>query len=216
MQKERQPEFELLYSLQGFRYCDWLLGLPERAAWLAIFRGIGSRSATEKSSEDSPGRTCDEVEWRGMKMFEWRIPSDPLLDIALDHLTLARVGLYRAILSHELPQPTLDLPHVDTAVNGLRNAGTLDQLPRGMLTAALYDFVRGDAASAGEALDQAWEIAERGPMPLYLADIHLHRARLFRDRGELTKARDLIEKHGYWRRKEELEDAEAAAPGWPA
>jgi hypothetical protein len=24
----------------------------------------------------------------------------------------------------------------------------------------------------------------------------------------------LIEKHGYWRRKEELEDAEAAALGW--
>ena len=28
-------------------------------------------------------------------------------------------------------------------------------------------------------LDEAWEIAERGPMKLFLADIHLYRARLF-------------------------------------
>ena len=33
--------------------------------------------------------------------------------------------------------------------------------------------------SAQEDLDEAWEIAERGPMPLFLADIHLTRARLF-------------------------------------
>ena len=42
------------------------------------------------------------------------------------------------------------------------------------------------------------------------ADVQLHRARLFRDKDELAKARALIEKHGYWRRKEELEVAEAA------
>ena len=138
-----------------------------------------------------------------------------LLTIALDHLTLARVGLVRAILTHPLP-PTLDLPHVAAAVNGLRNAGQLDHLPKGLLTAALYHFVRGDSAAARAALDQAQEIAERGPMPLYLADIHLHRARLFRDKAELAKARDLIEKHGYGRRKEELEDAEAAARNWAA
>ena len=35
------------------------------------------------------------------------------------------------------------------------------------------------AMSAQSDLDEAWEIAERGPMPLFLADIHLHRARLF-------------------------------------
>ena len=33
--------------------------------------------------------------------------------------------------------------------------------------------------SAQADLDEAWEIAERGPMRLFLADIHLHRARLF-------------------------------------
>jgi hypothetical protein len=33
-------------------------------------------------------------------------------------------------------------------------------------------------------------------------------------KAELAEARRLIEKHGYWRRKEELEDAEAAAIHW--
>ena len=55
-------------------------------------------------------------------------------------------------------------------------------------------------------------------MRLFLADIHLHRARLFfretvypweSPHADLAEARRLIEKHGYRRRKEELEDAEA-------
>ncbi len=50
-------------------------------------------------------------------------------------------------------------------------------------------------------------------MRLLLADSHLHRA-LFRDKEELKRARALIEHCGYWRRKQELEDAEeAACPG---
>ena len=72
-------------------------------------------------------------------------------------------------------------------------------------------------------LDEVWEIATRAPMPLYMADTHLYRARLFgRTKHEgprmtypwespehdLKEARKLIEKHSYWRRKEELEDAE--------
>jgi hypothetical protein len=65
-------------------------------------------------------------------------------------------------------------------------------------------------------------------MPLVMADIHLHRARLLglsKDRpanypwtsplNDLAEARRLIEKHGYGRRKEELEDAEAAARAVP-
>jgi hypothetical protein len=51
-------------------------------------------------------------------------------------------------------------------------------------------------------------------MPLYLADIHLHRARLFRDRDELAKAGQLIRDLGYGRRYDELADAEEAAKGW--
>lgn len=85
---------------------------------------------------------------------------------------------------------------------------------------------RTGSESAQSDLNEAWDIAERGPMPLYMVDIHLHRARLFfreahypwdknpdgTSRGpkdDLTEARRLIEKHGYWRRKGELEEAKA-------
>jgi TIR domain len=216
MQKEMQPEFDLLYSLPGFQYCDWLLAPAERSAWQVLVPGTGLLSVTNERGEDGPATICDEVERRAATTLSWAASQHCLLDIALDHLTLARVALVRGILSHLLPQPTLDLPNVSAAVNGLRDAGTTHHLPKGLLTAALYYFVRGDAAPARAALDQAQEIADRGPMPLYLADIHLHRARLFHDQDELANARDLIEKHGYWRRKEELEDAEAAARDWQA
>lgn len=33
MPQEDQPQFDLLYSLQGFRYCDWLLAPAEQASW---------------------------------------------------------------------------------------------------------------------------------------------------------------------------------------
>ena len=39
MQAQRQPQYPLLYSLQGFRYCDLLLAGAERAAWGG--RGLG-------------------------------------------------------------------------------------------------------------------------------------------------------------------------------
>jgi hypothetical protein len=222
MQQQRGQKFDMLYSLSGFRYGDWLLAPAERAAWQAVQGGQGRRSWTDNEDCDRHAAACTEVERRANTVFAWRRDTiwnpnaDPLLDIALDHLTLARVGLVRAILVAPLPQPALDLPHVAAAVNGLRAAGQLDDLPKGLLTAALYHFVRGEEAAARAALDEAQEIAARGPMPLYLADIHLHRARLFRDRAELAQARTLIDKHGYGRRLEELADAEAAANAWPA
>ena len=60
-------------------------------------------------------------------------------------------------------------------------------------------------------------------MKLLMADIYLYRARLFHavkpyswtsPQDDLSSARKLIEACGYWRRKEELEDAEAAAKNW--
>jgi hypothetical protein len=88
-------------------------------------------------------------------------------------------------------------------------------------------FLEGDVTGARADLDEVWEIAERGAMKLFLADIHLHRARLFGTRNaefgvrnegpaypwgspqaDLAAARQLIERCGYWRRKEELGDVE--------
>jgi hypothetical protein len=105
----------------------------------------------------------------------------------------------------------------------LRRAGHQDHLPRGLLTRALWRAASGAFDGAREDLDEAFEIAERGPMRLHLADIHLHRARLFglmagrpaaypwvSARDDLDAARKLIDECGYGRRREELENAEAA------
>jgi hypothetical protein len=76
-------------------------------------------------------------------------------------------------------------------------------------------------------LDEAWEIAERGAMKLFLADIHLYRARLFGTRNGELGARNQSEKYpwespaaeklindcGYHRCDEELADARQAILG---
>ena len=68
--------------------------------------------------------------------------------------------------------------------------------------------------SSSGRLTVAQQIAERGPMPIFLADIHLHRARMFHDKAALAQAAQLIRDLGYGRRTEELTDAEAAAKAW--
>jgi hypothetical protein len=71
----------------------------------------------------------------------------------------------------------------------------------------------------GEDLDEAWEIAERGGMLLFQADIHLTRARLFHrtdsypwqsPHDDPARARERIESCSSHRRDEELADAAAA------
>ncbi|MCA9043555.1 MAG: hypothetical protein KDA69_04495, partial [Planctomycetaceae bacterium] len=212
MQAERQPEYPLLYSLQGFRYVDLLLAPAERAAWQMVL-DEASRSEFLNAQRSSLNDICNEADRRGEKMFEWRSSSDSLLDIALDHLTLARSTLYRTLLSRDVPG-TLTT-QITTALSALRKANSLNHFPKALLTAAWYYASLGEQPNeAKRLLDEAEQISRRGPMPLYLADVHLHRARLFRDRDELAKARVLIEKHGYGRRLPELADAEAAAVNW--
>ncbi len=226
-----EPNFPLLYSRAGFRYCDLLLTEAERAAWQFTLNLHSPYSTLNllTSSRVVSKRAAQALKWE-----EGRI-----LDIALDHLTLSRAALCAAILESGRGVSPLKLAKtecwdaaatLDSAVSGLRRASSQEHIPRGLLTRAWQRSLTGartGTESAQSDLDEAWEIAERGPMPLFLADIHLRRARLFlretiypwnqnpdgTPRGpadDLAAARRLIEKHGYWRRKEELEDAEAA------
>ena len=208
MQKERQPQAHWLYSVWGFRYCDLLLAPWERLGWRARLP-----DATPADVVDSP-TTLNDIEQRAAQTLDWVVAAGlDILSPSLDHLTLARIALYRSRLEQTpLPDPSDPESHIAGAVSGLRKAGTSHHLPRGLLTLAWYRHDHGDEAGARAALDEAEAIAARGPMPLHLADIHLHRAGLFADRAELDKARALIEKHGYNRRLPELQDAEAALP----
>lgn len=238
MQAERQADYPLLYSLAGFRYCDVLLADTERTAWQEI------QEVRDQTSESRIDEECRAVSRRAAQTLKWVTTQNWLLDIALDHLTLGRASLYEAILESgggirplklgERPRHSATA-NLDAAVAGLRRAGHQDHLPRGLLTRAWHRFLVGahtGPESAQEDLDEAWEIAERGPMRLHMADIHLYRARLFHrvkpypwnksadgregrgPKDDLADARRLIEQCGYWRRKEELEDAEEAAKGW--
>lgn len=221
MQAQQQPQFPLLYSMWGFRYADLLLAPAERAAWQALRAG---RAAAPPPSD--PLAPCAEAERRASYALPLSIEhlgkSLGLLDIALDHLTQARAALYRALLTRDASRSALaDLPSaIASALATLRAANQSDYLPKALLTAALYHATLcGDPVAATRLLDEARQIAERGPMPLYLADVHLHRARLAASGhlpgvdapAELAQARALIERHAYGRRREELADAEAAA-----
>jgi hypothetical protein len=192
-----QPQHPRLSSLQGFQYCDLLLADAERTAWQHwLGEEVGSNDTTI---------ACDAVTERAVDALGEAKSNRWLLDIALNHLTLARGTLYKG-------EPARD--HISAAVEGLRAAGDMSHLPRGLLTRAWARCLSGDEPGSRADLDEAWEIAERGPMPLIQADIQLTRARLFRDRVALEEARRLIEKHGYHRRDGELADAMAAAKGW--
>ena len=196
MQAERQPEYPLLYSLQGFLYGELLLAEVERAAWRGPDAG--------KDSE-----ACAQVAQRATQTLAWaEINQASLLSLALDQLTLARCALYADLLHGRTPGEDAQ-QHTKAAIAGLRQAGTQHHLPRGLLTRAWLRHCLNNTDGAQADLAEAQRIAERGGMKLFLADIALTRARLFNDKAELAKARKLIEECGYGRRREELADAEA-------
>lgn len=234
MQAERQPAFPLMYSMAGFRYCNLLLTEAERGAWQEALRGAGFQPVSPSTvpGQDALATVCRAVFERAKQMLKIAEFNDWLFDIALDHVTLGRAALYVAILEGGSGVSPLDRDRrqwrhaaatLDAAVTGLRRSGHMDYLPTGLLTRAWLRFVEAKAEGARTDLDEAWEIAERGPMKLFMADIHLYRARLFHGvkpypwtspQEDLAAARKLIEQCGYWRRKEELEDAEEAATNW--
>jgi tetratricopeptide (TPR) repeat protein len=190
MQEERQPQFPLLYSLAGYQYCDLLLGQGK----------------------------VEDVLRRAEKFFEWRLSSDSLLDIALDHLSLGRAHLLqaqRADTEDPSTTPKTGLTqaatHLNQAVDGLRQARQQQELPRGLLARAALYRTQGQFARAQRDLEEALTIATRGGMRLHEADCHLESTRLHLAQGEkaqaresLSTARAMVEKTGYHRRDGEV------------
>ena len=181
LQAENQPEYPLLYSFQGYRYCDLLLDDPGQA-------------------EDVRGRVTQTLEWITKAGF--------LLGIALDHLSLGRA------------EAILGLPgvagHLDAAVDGLRLAGQMHEIPRGLLARAGFRCAQKDLSDAETDLAEALRLSERMGAKLFEADAHLGFARLRLDRGDkddarahLGKARTLIDDCGYYRRDRDLAELDA-------
>jgi NACHT domain len=213
MQTGKKPHIPPLCLLAGFQYCDLLLAPAEREAWLMI-RDIPVATEEERQEYRSSLNACAIATHRATQALEISEHSHLLLNIALDRLTLVRASLYRTIFSPISQENATLESETQAALDGFRDAGTSHFLPPALLTAAHARHFLGQPVKTHCLLDEAERISRRGPMPLHLADVHLHRARLFRDHTELAKAAVLIHKHHYGRRFAELADAEEAAKGW--
>ena len=198
MQKESQPQYPYLYSVQGYRYCDLLL---------------------------SKGRYA-EVRERAAKTLQWTKQASILLTTALDYLSIGRSFLLQLAKNNTDANATNTAErYLSRAVDGLRAAGQQDDLPRGLLARAHIQRLKQDFSNAEADLKEVRELAERSEMKLFLTDYHLESARLIRDRltteddpamqtkfkAHVQKAGKLIEETGYGRRKAEIEELEADA-----
>jgi tetratricopeptide (TPR) repeat protein len=189
MQKARQPELPLLYSVQGFQYNDLLLSQGE---WQQVLERAGQT-----------------LEWAG------RATGVSLLDIAVDHLSLGRAHLRQA-QSTGAGDTSPAAAHLEQAVQRLRQAGQQWVLPRGLLSRAELDRVRGALDAARRDLEEALDIATRGGMRLHQADCHLEYTRLHLAGGDkaaarasLARAKEIVTQTGYHRRDAEVQELEA-------
>ena len=197
-------------------YAGVLLAPAARAAWRIVLPSPdGSRIESEGLV-----KACRDVSQRAVRTLKWVTTQKWLHEIALTYLILGRAALYEVVLTSS------DVSHarsnVEQAMENFRHANQQDDLIHGLLTRAWLRCLIGARTGSDSAqadLDEAWDIAERGLMRLHLADVHLHRARLFHaatpypwdsPRADLAAARKLIKQCGYGRRLEELADAEAA------
>jgi tetratricopeptide (TPR) repeat protein len=195
MYKATHPELPLLlYSLQGFKYCDLLL---------------------------SQGK-YREVQNRVGQTLEWAIQDVSLISVALDHLSLGRAHLLQAQQEGNR-DPSTGLrtgfsqaaAHLNQAVDGLRQAGLQEFIARGLLARAELRRAMDSLDRARRDLEEALSIATRGGMRLHQADCHLEYARLRLACGEKEKAREslaqakeMIEDMGYHRRDGEVAELE--------
>jgi tetratricopeptide (TPR) repeat protein len=215
MQAEWQPECRQLYSLRGFQYCDLLLSLTGRERWAELSPFWAGNRERWQFRE-----ICLEVRMRARRALDWAEKGGlGLLIIALDHLSLGRSYLGLALTTSDPLTPGGEAEvefgrsaeHLDHAVDGLRQAGSEDHLPHGLLARAAFRRLRGDWAAATADLDEALEIAERGSMRLFVCDAHLEWARLHLQQGEteaarghVALARKLVNETGYGRREREV------------
>ena len=186
LQAERQSQYPLLYSAQGYKYCDVLLA--------------------EGDAADVLPRAEQTLEWAT----NWGLS---VLAKSLDQLSIGRAHAQLAQQhgSDELHRGKAEAS-LTSAVQGLRDAGQDDYLMRGLFARAEFAIDQRDWPSAERDLTEAEEIAEFGGMRLFQCDAQLLRGRLYLARdGDVAAARRhadaagvLIAETGYHRRDSDL------------
>ncbi|MDQ1592808.1 MAG: hypothetical protein QOG71_3435 [Pyrinomonadaceae bacterium] len=181
---EAAQEYRFLYSLTGFFYCDLLL---DKGDYLEVqTRALETKQIAEKE--------------------KW------IFDIPLYSLSLGRAYLLEA-RQNNTEDFSQAISELNRAVNGLRQAGSLNVLPRGLLARAELYRIIGDFHHAHADLDEAMNIATRGEMRLHEADCYLEYARLHLAQDEKglareswEKAKEMIGRMGYHRRDGDVEE----------
>jgi tetratricopeptide (TPR) repeat protein len=213
MQAEWHPQYPLLNSLQGYRYCDLLLSRsePEEGGGLdGLVSTPGKTRRLRQGYREVQKRAEQTLKW-AIQDLSWGPP-----DIALDHLSLGRAQLCLALTASGLATPAeadfaQAAEHLDRAVEKLRQAAREDYLPFGLLARAALHRLRGNRSGAAADLSEALEIAERGGMRLHACDAHLECARLDLQQDDIAAARKhvaaarrLVNETGYKRREREV------------
>lgn len=211
-----------LYSVRGFMYCELLLSDVERAAWetwltcLPLRKAGTGRCATNQRRTGEPTEDATPLHavlTRVLETMQTATKSNSLLAIGLDYLTRAQAGFYERQLWGTKRLMSND--DINVAVDTLRASNRNDYLPRALLTRSWMRMADGlrEIGGAVRDLDEAWEIAERGSMKLFMADIHLYRAGLFfgaprypwiSASGDVAAAGALVRTCGYARREPQL------------
>ncbi len=131
------------------------------------------------------------------------------------NIPLAKLSLGRAHLLQTLEGKAYDFSkakdYLEKAVEGLREAGVQEYLPRGLFARATIHRKMREFTRAWDDLEEAREFVERGEMRLHLADYHLEAARLHLAQDQQAEAREsleiaerMVEEMGYHRRDKEI------------
>jgi tetratricopeptide (TPR) repeat protein len=186
IQKYLIPEYPKLYSVLGFRYCEFLIEVKKNQ------EALGRAQYSIKISKEY----------------------DDLLSIALDTLILGRCCFFYE-LDHKKQKLKQTTEFLNEAVNGLRKAATLEFLPFGLLARAELYRVQRKWNEEQEDLDEVFDLSVSSGMRLHECDAHLEQARLFLAQGKkeeakphVEDARKLIEDTGYHRRDSALAELE--------
>jgi tetratricopeptide (TPR) repeat protein len=157
LQRQLDYTTPFLYTLRGQQYCELLLAK-------------GAFAETYERAQ-TMGNIAQKNNW--------------VADVAYDSLIAFRAQMGRALQNLDALQSSDDagfVKNADVRINKViedsHASGNLEYVTRSILTRAAFRQAMGDWPGAARDLEEAEEIAEPGPMRLFLCDIALARARL--------------------------------------
>jgi class 3 adenylate cyclase/tetratricopeptide (TPR) repeat protein len=180
------PPSSRLYTVGEFHYCDLLLDMGRYQEAIARAEEIRVREV--------------QPEWT--------------LGIALNYLTRGRAVLLRGTQgSSEYYSEAIS--YLRQAVDGLRRVDAPQYLSTVLLACGEFYRIEGAFDRAMAEIDEAMAVATRGALALHQADCLLGYARLYLSRGETEQAREswsrayeMIERLGYHRRDQDVQEIE--------